>query len=227
MRHPTAKRASAGERQWHVHAGFSLIELLVCMAVIAVLAALLFPALSQARKRAVGMLCVNNLKQLGVVSSTYILDSNDFLPLVWDGSMAWIQAFVNADSVVWTRDAKWLYCPSFTPATMMGADGIPTMNSYIYGRDMDDNTKLKKISAVLNPSSRAIYADSLLLDAQGKPFSQSYHFYTGAVERHCVHLRHFNCSNLWFVDGHVAALTKSEMAQPGNLYTYGWKNFYP
>src|SRR4051812_22854821 len=60
-------------------AAFSMTELLVVIAVIAILAALLLPALGSAKETARRARCRNNLRQIGIASTVYAGDNNDFL----------------------------------------------------------------------------------------------------------------------------------------------------
>ena len=76
-----------------IEKSFTLIELLVVIAIIAILAAMLMPALQQARARGQAISCASQMKQVGTAMQTYINDNNGWgpvfdLPRKWDTNIA-------------------------------------------------------------------------------------------------------------------------------------------
>jgi len=84
--------------------GFTLIELLVVIAIIAILAAMLLPALSKAKERARRTLDVSNLHQWGVACTLYAGDSREYLPV---GIRAGAAGNPDGDDLIWFNGNTW------------------------------------------------------------------------------------------------------------------------
>jgi len=117
---------------------FTLIELLIVIAIIAILASMLLPALAKAREQAMESTCRNRLRQLTLAAVMYSNDYNDFLmycnPLTGDGSLSAYggSAYDSAGINQWSTGRLNRFWPSMVLQYIVSSKAAPSEINYLH-----------------------------------------------------------------------------------------------
>ncbi|MGN0873499.1 MAG: type II secretion system protein [Victivallales bacterium] len=222
----------------HGNMTFTLIELLIVIAIIAIVAAMLLPALNKAREKAITIGCVSNIKQLGLLIAGYANDHKDYYfsatptarmynnwgVLLENGG--YVKAPLNSENYAYYFP-KYFACPK--AQILASSDKMPGRihQSQIYGlrldyKDLNGNwssmPKFFKIREVVSGSRISDFV--LLSDTVNKNLPQLpeyfavYYYYDNS---YVTAMRHNKQAGTLFLDTHVETVS---IARIRTLYTF-------
>lgn len=224
-------RSQAGERRQTRHNSFpinefTLIELLVVIAIVAILAAMLLPALNRARDKAKSALCVNNLKQIGLAAGMYADAYGGWVAVeaYYEGSKVHWSVFLDKtgflrqpDTTDWAVRYKALSCP-------VGRRPVNSGNSYGIAHRHYDGTanvvterltdpSVQYFANIAHPKNKnmsqlllfgdSVYVAPNALAGQQAPYIN---MFFALIKQYGMGVRHGSQANIWFLDGHVGAI---------------------
>jgi prepilin-type N-terminal cleavage/methylation domain-containing protein/prepilin-type processing-associated H-X9-DG protein len=230
--------------------GFTLIEILVVIAIIAILAAILFPVFARARENARRASCQSNLKQLSLGLIQYTQDYDERYPYGYDaGQRLWgeqIFPYVKSTQVfVCPSDPKTYAVPTasqLVPGYSYGLNMVYNDPSHwIFGQYLAVPAQIPITTAAVEDSSGTVWTGDVATLAASAPLIRGYYYLSGVNNSTLVlndsncgstpclwsttqttgwYARHLDTVNVAFLDGHVKAMKVENLAKKDSTNTY-------
>lgn len=197
-------------------AGFSMVELLATVAIIGVLAAVLFPAGSRMVESGKAAQCISNLRNLGMDARSYAAENNGILPW-YDRSASvsglWWHRIYSGDR--WGTFNKLMVCPSDPKPYVLGfsPNGATLKASYRYNKYLGYTTTdgsggsitvypVQRLGTMDNQSKTPMIADYRNTQSAKSDDSLGFDTWGSVLGQH----KKGTCSNVLCVDGHVETI---------------------
>ena len=200
--------------------GFTLIELLVVIAIIAILAAILLPALQQARERGRATSCGNKFIQMGKAMQMYFDDHEGGIPRYQNKVGSNVYKHILSPKVDVGHIAPYLDCVGQSVnigyindkgivSKFVCPSGVITapdnsLCSITYNKQFSDNSGVKHISRLKRPSRTMVFMDV---------YNEAQMYYNSSItlEKYNKFFRHNKTTIAVFADGHIAQLKNNQI----------------
>lgn len=195
---------------------FTLIELLVVISIIALLIAILLPALGKAKEAARQTQCLSSIRQTGLVMNLYLGDHKDYLPHGYyppgspnvKGLTTYTWAWVlMAEGYI--QNYQIAECPEMR---FIHAATSPNRMYEVFG--FHANHSGKRTTNLPKASNHVLFADAVRVELN----RASCQFYGNgwiSLEPSAVHLRHLGTASVFFLDGHASGSTDDRLMNDG------------
>jgi prepilin-type N-terminal cleavage/methylation domain-containing protein/prepilin-type processing-associated H-X9-DG protein len=233
------KKNQRSLRVWHA---FTLVELLVVVAIIAILAALGIPLVKTTIEKGNSTKCVNNLRQIGVAIVQYTADNDGYLPYSYGPTVpggqdsfsgynaalpqllnvgVYSKAFPTANDYNKPTARHPFNCPSCktTNRTYTANEGAMGATFAI------DRFPQRKLNALSDVSKLVLIADDTAGDSAPNNRGQDFFNETDYLTK--IGMRHNGKANILFADFHIEAISKTDLTNQFEVNTtYTYKNVF-